>query len=163
MILLITASIHGQECAKALLGAAHTKTEVAPDVRAALNRLREGDFSSVVIDESLVEPTPSQVDVLLKHVGTAVPVFVNLAISRTDRVVRDVLAALRRVDQERMMARRSVEWELRSQLKGDLTGILLSTQQALSLPALPAAAEAKLKSVFELADRMRARLDVPMH
>ncbi len=163
MILLVTASTHGQECAKALVAAAHTKTEVVCDVRTALNRLREAEFSAVAIDESLMEPTPAQVDVLLKHVGTAVPVFVNLAISRTDRVVRHVQSALRRVDQERTMARKSVEWELRSQLKGDITGILLSTQQALSLPALPAAAEAKLKSVYELADRMRARLDVPMN
>lgn len=158
MILLITASVHGQDCATSLLAAARVKVQLAPDLRTALNHLRESEYSAVVIDESLAEASPSQLDVLVKHVGTAVPVFVNLAISRADRVVRDVMAALRRVEQERTIARRSVEWELRSELKGDLTGILLSTQQALALPALPPGAESKLKSVYELADRMRARL-----
>ena len=45
-------------------------------------------------------------------------------------------------------------------IKGELTGILLWTQQALETPALPSAAEAKLKSVYEVADKIRARLGV---
>ncbi|HEY5164284.1 MAG TPA: hypothetical protein VII81_14840 [Terriglobales bacterium] len=158
MILLITASANGPECAKALLATAHAKTEVAPDIRTALNRLRENEYTAVVIDESMADASASQLEVVFKHLGTAVPVFVNLGISRKDRVVRDVVTALRRVEQEKSFARRSVEWELRSQLKGDLTGILLSAQQALDVPTLPSAAETKLKSVCELADRMRIRL-----
>ena len=158
MILLITASANGPECARALLAAAHAKTEVAPDIRTALNRLRENEYTAVVIDESMADASASQLEVVFKHLGTAVPVFVNLGISRKDRVVRDVVTALHRVEQEKSFARRSVEWELRSQLKGDLTGILLSAQQALNVPTLPSAAETKLKSVCELADRMRTRL-----
>ena len=158
MILLITASANGPEYAKALLATAHAKTEVAPDIRTALNRLRENEYTAVVIDESMADASASQLEVVFKHLGTAVPVFVNLGISRKDRVVRDVVTALRRVEQEKSFARRSVEWELRSQLKGDLTGILLSAQQALDVPTLPSAAETKLKSVCELADRMRIRL-----
>jgi DNA-binding NtrC family response regulator len=160
MILLITASVRGRECAKALLASTKTKTEVVPEVRTALNRLREASFSAVVIDDSLLATSGKQLDILLKHLGTAIPVFVNLAISRSDRVVRDVLAALQRVEQERALARKAVEWELRSELKGELTGILLWTQQAMAVPALPAAAETKLKSVVELADRIRARLEI---
>jgi hypothetical protein len=158
MILLITASANGPECARSLLATAHAKTEVAPDIRTALNRLRENEYTAVVIDESMADASASQLEVVFKHLGTAVPVFVNLGISRKDRVVRDVVTALRRVEQEKSFARRSVEWELRSQLKGDLTGILLSAQQALDVPTLPSAAETKLKSVCELADRMRIRL-----
>jgi hypothetical protein len=160
MILLITSSAHGQSCAKALLASTRIKTELVADVRTALNRLREDSFSAVVLDESLLEASAKQIDILLKHLGTAVPVFVNLGVSRTDRVVRDVLLALRRVDQERALARKAVEWELRSQLKGELTGILLWTQQAMAVPSLPTAAETKLKSVVELADRMRTRLEI---
>jgi hypothetical protein len=158
MILLITASANGPEVARSLLAVAHAKTEVAPDIRTALNRLRENEYTAVVIDESMADASASQLEVVFKHLGTAVPVFVNLGISRKDRVVRDVVTALRRVEQEKSFARRSVEWELRSQLKGDLTGILLSAQQALNVPTLPSAAETKLKSVCELADRMRTRL-----
>jgi len=158
MILLITNSSNGQECAKALLAATRIQTEVAADVRTALGRLRDQEFTAIAIDESLVDPSSKSLDMLVKHAGRAVPVFVNLAVSRMQRVVRDMQAALRRVEQERSIARHAVESELRSELKGELTGILLWTQQALEDPALPSSAEAKLKSVFEAADKMRSRL-----
>jgi hypothetical protein len=160
MILLITTSSHRQECAKALLAATHTRVELSADVHTALTRLREEEFSAVVVDESLLEPSAKSIDALVKHMGRAVPVFVNLAVSRMERVIRDVQAALRRAEQERSLARTAVESDLRSQLRGELTGILLWTQQALEIPALPAAAEAKLKSVYEVADKMRSRLGV---
>jgi len=158
MILLITSSANGPDCARALLSASRLKTEVAPDLHAALNRLREDEYTAVVVDDNVASASASQLEVLFKHLGTAVPVFVNLAISRKDRVVRDVLTALHRVEQEKTLARRSVEWELRSQLKGDLTGILLAAQQALDVPTLPGPAVSKLKNVCELANRMRTRL-----
>jgi len=158
MILLITASVNGPECARALLAASHTRTEVAPDTRAALNLLRENEYSAVVIDESISDAPAAQMEVLLKHLGTAVPVFVNLAISRKERIARDVATALRRVEQERVLARRAVEWELRSQLKADLTGIILFAQQAIATGELQTTAEAKIKTVCELAERMRLRL-----
>ena len=158
MILLITTSAFGQECATALLAATRIKTELARDVRTALIRLREQEFTAVIIDESLLEPSAKTIDMLVKHLGRAIPIFVNLAVSRMERVVRDVQAALRRAEQERVLARSAAESELRSQLKGELTGILLWTQQALETPALPSAAEAKLKSVYEMADKIRARL-----
>ena len=158
MILLITNSSNGADCARALSAAAHVKAELASDAQAAMHHLRENEYSAIVIDDAAANVSSSQLDVLFKHLGTAVPVFVNLAISRKDRVVRDVTTALNRLEQEKDLARRSVEWELRSQLKGDLTGILLSAQQALDLPALPGPAATKLKHVCELADRMRMRL-----
>jgi DNA-binding NtrC family response regulator len=157
MILLVTASSNGTECAKALLAAVHEKTQVASDIRAALTCLRENEYQAVVMDESMTETSASQIDVVMKHLGTAIPVFVNLGVSRKDRVVRDVVTALRRVEAEKTFARKSVEWDLRSQLKADLTGIMLSAEQALA-STLPSAAEAKLKTVCELAERMKARL-----
>jgi DNA-binding NtrC family response regulator len=160
MILLITTSAFGQECVTALLAATRIKTELARDVRTALVRLREQEFTAVIIDESLLEPSAKTIDMLVKHLGRAAPIFVNLAVSRMERVVRDVQAALRRAEQERSLARSAAESELRSQLKGELTGILIWTQQALETPALPSAAESKLKSVYEMADKIRTRLGV---
>ena len=158
MVLLITDSASGAECARMLSSATHAKTEVAPDMRTALHRLREKEYRAVVLDDSMTATGSSQLDVLQKHLGMAVPVFVNFAISAKERVVRDVAMALRRVENEKQFARRSVEWELRSQLKADLTGILLSAQQALGTEGLPDQAEGKLKNVCELAERMRLRL-----
>lgn len=158
MILLITASAQAEECAQALHRATRRKVVISPGLRAAFTHLREEEFTTVVIDESLLEPR-GNLESLLKNLGAAAPVFVNLAISRAERVVRDVVAALRRVEQERYLARKAAEWELRGALKSELTGILLSTEQALAAPSLPAAVEAKLRSVHELAQRMRTRLD----
>ena len=160
MILLITNSSHGQECAATLLAATKIKTTLAPDIRTALARLKDEEFSAVVIDESLLEPSAKSIDMLVKHLGRAVPVFVNLAVSRMERMVRDIQAALRRAEQERAVVRSAVESELRSQLRGELTGILLWTQQALEVPSLPGGAQSKLRSVYEVADKMRARLGV---
>lgn len=160
MILLITNSTHGQECAAALLAATRIKTLLAPDIRTALANLRDHEFSAAVIDESLLEPSAKSIDMLVKHLGRAVPVFVNLAVSRMERVIRDIQAALLRAEKERSVARQAVEFDLRGELRGELTGILLWTQQALELPALPAAAESKLKSVYETADKIRERLGV---
>lgn len=160
MILLITKSSHDQECAAALLAATRINIVLAPDIRTALARLRDEEFSAVVVDESLLEPSAKSIDLLVKRLGRAVGVFVNLAVSRMERVVRDVQAALHRAEQERAVARQAVEFDLRGQLRSELTGILLWTQQALELPALPAAAESKLKSVYETADKIRERLGV---
>lgn len=160
MILLITHPAHGQECAAALMAATRIKTEIVREVRTALLRLREQEFQAVVIDESLLEPSAKTIDMVVKHSGRAVPIFLNLAVSRTERVARDVQAALRRAEQERELARRAAEFDLRGQLRDELTGILLWTQQALETPALPSAAEAKLKTVCEMADKIRERLGV---
>jgi hypothetical protein len=158
MNLLITSSAHGQDCATALLAATKIKTAVVPDVRTALARLREEEFSAVVVDESLFDASAKQMDVLLKHLGTAVPVFVNLATSRADRVVRDAQAALQRLECERAQARKAAAQELRGRFKDELTGILLWSEESLSMPAMPAPAQARIKLLRELAERMRAGL-----
>lgn len=158
MVLLITDSTIAPECARMLTSATHLKTEVAPDMRTALNRLREKEYRAVVLDDSMADTSSSKLDVVVKHLGTAVPVFVNFGVSAKERVVRDISTALKRVETEKQFARRSVEWELRSQLKADLTGILLSAEQALTAAGLPADVQAKLKSVCELVDRMKLRL-----
>lgn len=158
MVLLITDCSSAPECARMITSATRAKTEIASNIRAALHRLREKEYRAVVLDDSMSETESGQLDVLHKHLGAAVPVFVNFAVSGKERVVRDVATALRRVENEKQFARRSVEWELRSQLKADLTGILLSAQQALETPSLPSAAEGKLKNVCELAERMKLRV-----
>ena len=160
MILLITHPAHGQECADALLAATRIKTEIAPEVRTALVRLREQEFQAVVIDESLLEPAAKTVDMVVKYSGRAMPIYLNLAVCRKERVVRDVQAALRRGEQERQLARQAAEFDLRGQLRDELTGILLTIQEVLEMPALPPAAEAKLKMVGKMADKIRERLAV---
>jgi hypothetical protein len=58
-----------------------------------------------------------------------------------------------------VIAHEEAENWFRGQLNEALTGILLSSQLALRVPTLPQAAEAKMRSVYQLAMEMRSRLD----
>ena len=77
-----------------------------------------------------------------------------------DRVVREVRAALHRRKREVLLARQGAEQSLRNELKGTITALLLSCEMALQTPDLHAAAEAKMRTVYELTREMRAKLEV---
>jgi hypothetical protein len=53
-----------------------------------------------------------------------------------------------------------VERDLRNQLRGEVTGILLTSELALRDPALSAGIAAKLHLVQTMAEKMRVRLHV---
>src|SRR5438874_11646415 len=121
MILLITASSKVQECAKALEEASEQKVKVTSSLPLAIVDVRAQEFSAVVIDQSLVDGNPSEADVLIQHLGMAIPVYVNFAISGLERVVRELRAALCRRKRESLLARKEAERALRSELKGTVT------------------------------------------
>lgn len=159
MILFLTSMPEAQDCAGRLAKATGLKVEVASSRRRAVNLMRGGEYAAVVLDQVLLEREPELGDAVVQHAPAAVPVYVNCAIHDGGRVVRQVTAALRRREQQRDAALRVAAWALRSELKGALTGILLSSQLALSAPELPAGVAARLKSVCELAEQMRHRLE----
>ena len=158
MILLVTSSKRGAECAAALEQAIVETVKVADDLRRAASLLRNEEFNAVVLDDAMVEADPEALETLLNNSGIAVPVYVNLAISNSARVAREVRSALRRQEEARMIAMRAAESLLRSELRGAVTGILLSTELALQSD-LPLEAEEKLKSVCQLAAQIRTRLE----
>ena len=159
MILLITASTRAQECAAAIERALNERTETCPKLSVAARNLRSTECSAVVIDQTLMEADATGTDVVLKEAEAAIPVFVNFGICGIDRVIRDVRSALQRREEERARALREAQARLRSELTEPLTGILLSSQLALEMPSLPAAVQAQLRSVYQLAMSMRQRLD----
>ena len=158
MILLVGASASTSRCAAQLEQELGIATRTADSVRQAIVLLRRENFAAVVIDQVLLDADPVSVDALLRQIGTAIAVFFNPAIQGSERVVREVRSALQRRQQEQVSAMKIAARSLRNELKDDVTGILLSSQLALAVPSLPPAAEAKLKSVAELAERIRARL-----
>lgn len=160
MILLITPSQRAPECAKAIQDATAEATQVAPSLRQAAVQLRSEEYSAVVIDQSLLEAEPAEGDLVLQHIGTAIPVPVNLAISGIERVVRELRAALFRRKREVVVARQAAEEELRSQLKGTVTALLLSCEMALSAPDLSADAQSRIRAIHELAQQMRTKIGV---
>ncbi|HWR34760.1 MAG TPA: hypothetical protein VN622_02680 [Clostridia bacterium] len=159
MILMVSSSARSVECAAALAVAVSEQVEVAANLRRANALLRGSEYSAVVLDEPLVETEPEGVDTLLHISGLAVPIYVNLPISSTERITREVKKAMRRHEEERLIAMRAAESLLRSEIRGAITGILLSSELALHIPELPHDAQAKLRSVCQLATQIRNRLE----
>jgi hypothetical protein len=159
MILLITSSSRSAEFSAALETALGEAVETAANAKRALAFLRNSEYTAVVLDEAFVESEPDAIDMLLQHAGMAVPVYVTLAISSAQRVVRDVKTTLRRHEESRLIAIRAAESLLRTELRGAVTGILLSTELALRAPDLPREAADKMRSVCQLASDIRSRLE----
>jgi hypothetical protein len=132
MILLVTPSARGQECAQSLQAATGHPAPVAATLQTAVSQLRSREYSAAVIDQCLLEMEPDESEQMLQHLGTAVPVYVNCAISGVERVVREVRTALSRRQREEQAARDSAEQAIWNELKESVTAILLSCDLALS-------------------------------
>ena len=160
MILLVTASSRGKECAAALETGTSQKLHLSASIPQAIQTLRGTEYDAVLIDQSLLESDFRALDTLLNHTGTAIPVYVNLALHGNQRVVREARVALQRVEKERATAMHAAERELRNELRSEVTGILLTAQLALRHSAIPQEVAAKLELVHDMAEKMRARLHV---
>ena len=160
MILLITSLAKAQDCAKALQEATAEPVQVAATLREAVAQLQAHEFSAAVIDQLLLDAEPDDVETILKHMGTAVPVYSNFAIHGIERVSRELRSALHRRKRELQAARREAEQTLRSELKDTITALLLSCELALDVPNLPLFAETKMRAVDALAKEMRTKLGV---
>jgi len=160
MILLITPSARAQECALALQEATTEPVHVAAALRQAATQLRAQEYSAVIADQSLVEAEPEESELVLQHIGTAIPIYVNFAISGIDRIARELRAALQRRKREVLVARQAAEQDLRNELKDTVTALLLSSEIILKLPELPAAAAGRVQTVRELAQDLRGKLGI---
>ena len=159
MILLVTTSERASECAKALNEATGEGVAVAEGLPRATALLRAEDYRAVVVDQYLLESEPHETQTMLEHLGTAILVQVNQAISGIDRLVREVRAAVQRRQREEVKARRVAIFRFHSELNGTVTALLLSIELALEAPGLPAAAAEKLQSVYELVKKLRKQLE----
>jgi|SRR4051812_16659276 hypothetical protein len=160
MILIVTSTSH---CARSLPRMEKTigqKIQLVTSLRQADALIRKQDFSAVVLDQLCLDQEPAAGEGIWKHMGTAVLVCVNFGITGADRVCREVRAALLRRDREQVLAARAAQAALRSQITPAVTGILLSSELALSQPALSPLVQNKLRSVHELATHLRQRLDI---
>jgi len=160
MILLITPSARGQQCADALNAATGLETQWAQNLQQAATRLREQTFIAVVIDQFLVETEPEESDQIIEHLGTAFPVYVNFAVTGMERLVRDVRSALHRRKREESAARRAVVQQVHSEMRETLTALLLSCELAMSVPDVPGPAAEKIRAIDTFARELRLRLQV---
>jgi hypothetical protein len=158
MILLITPSARGPECATSLKEATGEETQWTENMHRAFARLREQSFSVVVLDQFLLENEPGESDHMLDLLGTAFPIYVNFAVSGMQRLLREVRSALHRRQREETQARRAIEQQIHSEMFESLTTMLLSCELAMSVPGVPPPAVEKIRLIDTLARDMRVRL-----
>lgn len=158
MILLVTAIKRRTECAAALQEATGEPVLIAEDLLRATLMLRTEVFTAAVFDQSLAENEPREFDTALDHLGTAVPVQINLAISGSERLVREVKAAIRLRKHEQESAREEAARCLHSELNDTLTTLLLDCELALETTGLTPAATERLASVCETVRKLRSQL-----
>jgi hypothetical protein len=160
VILLVSTSSRAKVCAAALEQGTGHKTQVASSVPQAVSKLQAAEYDGMAIDQSLLEMDFRALDTLLNHAGTTMPLYVNLALHSNERVVREVQVALRRADKEKVVAMRTAGEVLRNQLRGEVTGILLNSELALRQKSMSPDVAEKIRSVRELAEKMRSRLQI---
>ena len=160
MILLLTACPRSREYAAAIERATGHKIQTAAAVAQAIHRLEHADFDVLVIDQSLLEAGERSLDRLLSHAGIAMPLYVNLALHGDERVVREIQAALLRAEKEKLSAMRAAERVLRTELRDDVTALLLTSGLALRQTALPPETARKVRCLQEMAERLRVRLQI---
>jgi hypothetical protein len=158
MILLVTLSSRGRECAAALEQGTGHKARLAGTVPQAVSRLQGDEYDVLVIDQCMVEADLRGLDALLNRCGAAMPVYVNLALHSCERVLREVQVALRRIESEKLLAMNSAQKHLGNQLRGNLTGILLTSELALRHNSMPPDVAEKVRTVLDLAEKMRTQL-----
>ena len=159
MILLVTPSERASDCAAALRAATGDRVMTAESLSRATTLLRAERYRVVVLDQYLLEAEPDEAGTMIEHLGTAIPVHVNLAITGMDRLAREVRVARQRRQREEIQARHAAIDRLQSELNGTMTAILLSVELARETPDLPVAADEKLQSVHELVKGLRRQLE----
>lgn len=160
MILLITPSARGQQCADSLQAATGEQTHWASNLQEAAGRLREQSYSAAIVDQFLLETEPEESEQMFEHMGTAFPVYINFAVTGMERLVREVRSALHQRKREETAARRAVVEQVRCEMRETLTALLLSCELAMSVPDVPGAAVERIRSIDNLARELRLRLQV---
>ena len=163
MILLVTGAVGGRECAAHLAEVISERVVLVNGPADCQKLLASGEpaldsVPLVVMDEGFLESSPALADALLARASGATAVFINLAISSCQRLVREVRLALQRQQREKLLAARAAEDSLRAEISNHLTGILLNCQLALRSP-LPAEAAGKLREIQRLTGEVKSRLE----
>lgn len=159
MILLISPYQNANDCVTQIERASHESVKTVDSIRTGLAALRNQEFSAVIADENLLECSPGSADALAQRMQSAIPIFLDMACMKPERIAKHVEVAMRRRELQYKSARAIAAAELHSELKGELTALLLSSELALKAANVPAAVSEKLAVVLASAKRIRARLE----
>lgn len=161
-ILMVTGIEGARNCAAQLEAQLGIKVVVAEGRKAALAALRQSEFASVVVDETIAECDPAAAEAIWERAGLAIPLQINFALSGAARLIREIRAAMQRREREQAVARRAATAAIETELKNTVAGLLLHSQLALSESEVPAAVAEKLRLVADLASSLRQQLSKPL-
>jgi hypothetical protein len=159
MILFISPYQNATDCATQIERGTHEQVKTVDSIRLALAALKNHEFTVVVADENLLECSVGSADALVQRMQPATPVFLDMACMRAERISKLVALAVRRRKQEYKAVRELAIAELHSELKSEVTGLLISSELALKSPSVSAAMSERLTAVLESAKRIRAKLE----
>jgi hypothetical protein len=158
MILLVSTYQNALDCAALIQDATHESVKTVTSIRQALNALRVEEFVAVVVDENLLEATPGSFDSLAQRMSAAIPILIDMACLKPERTAKLVNSAFSRRRVEYKMARDQAIAELKSELKSDLTGLMISSRLAME-SIRESKANDQLSAVLEIAQRIQHRLE----
>jgi hypothetical protein len=158
MILLMMQYLRASECKDELELRTQQPVTICATLRDTANAVRQARYDALVLDQNLLDQNPGQADFLARYAGTAVTVFINPGIWGVDRICKEIEFALERARREKRIAEQAARNELKEQLSGAVTGILLSSELALNSESLSPLVAEKLRSVRDLALHMSSCL-----
>jgi hypothetical protein len=160
MSILLVSGIEGaRNCADVIARHLDMDVAVAEGRKAALALLRQREFATVVVDETLADCDPAAAEAIWERSGLAIPMQINFALSGAARLVREIRAALHRREREQELARRAAAAAVESELKSTVAGLLLQSQLALSTSDAASPVAERLRVVANLAGDLRRQLN----
>ena len=159
MSLLIVTGMEGaRSCAEAVGAQLAMAVEVAEGRKAALAALKRREFVAVVMDGSMAECDPAGAESIWEHAGLAIPLQINFALSGSERLIREIRAALGRRAREQALARQAAAAVMEAELKTTVAGLLLHSQLALSGSEASSPIAERLRMMADLAGSLREQL-----
>ena len=132
--------------------------EIAANRASALKLLNRRAYAIVILDQMLADTDPEGSEMIWKNVGIAVPLQINFALAGSARLEREIRSALTRRERERQIAVAAAAAAVDAELKNAITGFLLEARLALAEENVPPRIVSRLRTLEEMAGRLRNRL-----
>ncbi|MGA8530078.1 MAG: hypothetical protein WB622_10210 [Acidobacteriaceae bacterium] len=156
--LIITAMDGVEEIAAALAQKLGLTVEVAASRAAGLRLLERRSYALVVLDQMLADADAQGAELIWRRTGLAIPLQINFGLAGSQRLEREMRAALARRQREQQMASVAAAAAVDTALKNAVTGILLESRLALEEKDLPPSIEGRLRTLAGIANQLRDRL-----
>lgn len=156
--LIVTGIDNIETTAASLASQLQLTVEIASNRSAALRLLGRRVYTILILDELLAESDPEGANLLWKHAGLAIPLQMNFALAGSERLEREVRAALTRRQREQQLAGAAAVAALDLELKDAITDFLLESRLALAETNLPPPVGARLQAMARIAENLHDRL-----